>query len=296
MKKINITFVALISLSFVACNKDEDIIIDNPGDKPGGNGVTLDYKVIEYTPAPGQYINETASIPSPEEACVFAEERLSASQYVSLGAWGGYIVVKFNESILNTGDYDFAISGNAFDTSNEPGIVWVMQDSNGNGLPDETWYELKGSFFGQEGYERNYWVTYHRPKAKENTPWEDSNGETGFVYWKESYHSQDYYYPTWIEEDTYTLYGSRLPSRAEQDDVTNMWQNKPYEWGYADNFGSDFVQATHQNRFRISDAVTETNQPANIQFIDFIKVQTSINGSADILGENSTEVAGFARI
>lgn len=46
--------------------------------------------------------------------------------------------------------YDFAIEGNAFDGSSEPGIVWVMQDVNGNGLPDDTWYQLKGSEYGKE--------------------------------------------------------------------------------------------------------------------------------------------------
>ena len=43
----------------------------------------------------------------------------------------------------------FAIQGNAFDSSNEPGIVWVMQDVNGNGLPDDEWYELRGSETGE---------------------------------------------------------------------------------------------------------------------------------------------------
>lgn len=293
MKNSIFALVALISLSFVACNKDEDIVIDNPDDNQETPTLKIDYKVVEYTPAPGQYINESMNVATPHEACEFAEAKLSSSQYVSLGAWGGYIVVKFNQTIFNNGDYDFAISSNTFDTSNEPGIVWVMQDVNGNGLPDESWYELKGSYFGEVGYERNYWVTYFRPGVKENTPWIDSNGETGEVKWMNGYHSQDFYYPEWIKEDSYTLYGSRLPSRAEQDDITGIWQNKPYEWGYADNFGADFLNSTHQNRFRISDAVTETNEPANLMSIDFVKVQTAINGSASILGENSTEVMGF---
>ncbi|MFR7812460.1 MAG: hypothetical protein ACLU4N_26295 [Butyricimonas faecihominis] len=34
--------------------------------------------------------------------------------------------------------YDLPLR-NAFDGSSEPGIVWVMQDVNGNGLPD-VWY------------------------------------------------------------------------------------------------------------------------------------------------------------
>ncbi|MCH5225113.1 MAG: hypothetical protein J1D77_03900 [Muribaculaceae bacterium] len=297
MKSFKIALVASISLSLVACNKDEDIVIDNPGDNPQTPSVSLNYKVLEYTPGPGQYINEkangSAGISSPEEACLYAEKRLANSDYVSLGAWGGYIIIKFDKSVPNTGEYDFAISSNTFDSSNEPGIVWVMQDTNGNGLADETWYELKGSFFGEEGYERNYWVRYSRPGDKEDTPWEDSNGETGFVYWMGNYHDQDFYYPNWIKEDSYTLYGSRLPSRAEQDDITGVWTNKAYEWGYADNLGSDFVEATHQNRFKISDAVTETNEAADLSSIDFVKVQTSINGSTKLLGENSTEVMGF---
>lgn len=299
LKRFNFTFVALISLFLVACNKDGDITIDNPEDPqpPIKPGVSLNYSVVEYLPAPGQYINEQTDgsnkINSASEACSFAEKRLSEGLYVSLGAWGGHIVVKFNESIENTGGYDFYISSNSFDTSNEPGIVWVMQDANGNGLPDDTWYELKGSYFGKEGYERNYWVTYFRPDAKGNTPWEDSNGETGYVYWQGNYHSQDFYYPDWITESSYTLYGSRLPSQAEQNPVTGIWINKPFEWGYADNFGEDFIKSQNKNPFRISDAVTEDNQPANLNSIDFVKVQTAVNSSAGLLGENSTEVCGF---
>lgn len=63
----------------------------------------------------------------------------------------GYIIVGFDHSIPNSGNqYDFCVQGNAFDGSSEPGIVWVMQDINGNGLPDDEWYELKGSEAGKE--------------------------------------------------------------------------------------------------------------------------------------------------
>lgn len=290
----------MISSFLVACNKDEDIIIDNPEDPSPESPIKLEYSVVEYTPAPGQFINEKgtpfANISSMEEACVAAEERLKRKQYVSLGAWGGYIVVKFNESIQNTGGYDFSISSNAFDGSNEPGIVWVMQDTNGNGIADDTWYELKGSYFGKENYERNYWVKYFRPAAKENTHWEDSNGETGYLQWLGNYHDQDFYYPLWIKEETYTLYGSRLPDQAVQNTVTGIWSNLPFDWGYADNFGEDFILDGGLNCFKIANAITEENEPANLATIDFIKVQTAINNFAGPLGENSTEVCGFFRL
>lgn len=299
MKRKIFTFVALISLVFVACNKDGDITIDLPEeDDPNSSGstVALNYTVIEYMPAPGQYINEVANgsskITSASSAASYAEDRFKKGLYVSLGAWGGYITIKFNNPVLNSGGYDFSVSSNSFETSNEAGIVWVMQDSNGNGIADDTWYELKGSAFGEAGYERNYWVTYYRPEAKGNTRWEDSNGETGYVNWLGNFHNQDFYYPDWLEEETYTLYGSRLPSQAELT-PQNIWVNNPFKWGYADNLGEDYIRDGNRNQFKISDAINEDNQPVSLNSIDFVKVQTAINNWNSLLGENSTEVCGF---
>ena len=66
---------------------------------------------------------------------------------VSLGGFGGYIVVGFDHSIQASGGYggyDFSITGNQFSGSSEPGVVWVMPDENGNGEPDDgPWYELR---------------------------------------------------------------------------------------------------------------------------------------------------------
>lgn len=87
--------------------------------------------------------------------------------YVSLGGFGGYIVVGFDHSIDASGGYDLAIVGNSFEGSSEPGIVWVMQDENGDGLPNDTWYELKGSETGKAETLQDYAVTYYRPRAPE---------------------------------------------------------------------------------------------------------------------------------
>ena len=46
------------------------------------------------------------------------------------------------------------------------------------------------------------------------------------------------------------------------------------------------------NHFRISDAVTFDGQSANLQYIDFVKVQTGLNTKSGWLGEVSTEVMG----
>lgn len=300
MKK-SVLALATCLLALASCNKDEEIIIDGPDD--GGNGGGR-FTVVEYLPAPGQFINEKGSgfndVATATDAVAMAQRRLDRNDFVSLGAWGGYIVVRTPVSIAAGGGYDFAIAGNAFDSSNEPGIVWVMADSNGNGIPDDIWYELKGSWFGKEGYERDYWVTYFRPSGPgEDVRWTDCHGAEGTVRWNGTYHSQDFYYPLWIEADSYTLRGSRLPAMTEQDPATGQWRNLPFKWGYADNEGDDSAlveidgKTVQKNYFRIADAVDAEGNSVFVEKIDFIKVQTAINGSSGVLGENSTEVCGF---
>lgn len=261
-------------------------------------------KVYEFIPAPGQFVNETSKAgysgeATHDAAVLYAENRLAKNAYVSLGAWGGYIVVGFDHSIENKGGYDFSIMGNQFDSSNEPGIVFVMQDVNGNELPDDEWYELKGSEYGKAETVQFYAVTYYRPAAKAfDTQWTDNTGETGCVDYLGTYHPQPFYYPAWIEADSYTLYGPRLASRTVYAGPGN-WQNLPFDWGYVDNVGSDMVDKDNpsanavKNYFKISDAVNLDGSAANLSHIDFIKVQTGVNAKAGWLGENSTEVFGF---
>lgn len=285
----------------VSCNRDEEIITDPP--LPEGD--REEFTVLEYMPGPGQFINDPSagftSVETEEEACEYAADRLKDHLYVSLGAYGGYIVVRSGESIANSGEFDFSIAGNSFDSSNEPGIVWVMQDKNGNGLPDDEWYELKGSHYDMSGYQRDYSVTYFRSEPDSDIRWESSDGETGVIKWQGAFHSQDSYYPKWVKEENYTLTGSKLPSQAQQNPETGVWSNLPFKWGYADNSGEDSITGVfhgkmlQRNLFRISDAIDADGKSVFIEKIDFIKVQTAVLGSAGVLGENSTEVCGFFR-
>ena len=89
-------------------------------------------RVYDYTPAPGQFIGDTKTGGftgeelTPEATVEYAEGRMANGLYVSLGGFGGYIVVGFDHSIDNVAGYDLAIEGNSFSGSSEPGIVWVM--------------------------------------------------------------------------------------------------------------------------------------------------------------------------
>lgn len=261
-------------------------------------------RIYEYTAAPGQFINEPRSgfddVATPEAAAQYAAARLDEELYVSLGAWGGYIVAGFDHSIGRGTGGEFSVSGNMFDGSSEPGIVWVMQDTNGNGLPDDEWYELKGSESGKEGTLTDYAVTYYRPSAAGMAVrWRDNRGGEGEVP-RNTFHRHDFYYPQWIEADSYTLYGTRLAPNTHTDPQTGNIVNAAYGWGYADNRGSDCEAGGNTDAaaakcfFDISNAVNADGTAAELQYIDFIKVQTGVNHFTAALGEVSTEVLGFA--
>lgn len=277
------------------------------------NSSKVQNKVYEWTPAPGQFIGETGAIggmtgneTTLETANAWAEKRLAEQSFVSLGGFGGYIIVGFDHSIVKSNnEYDFAVMGNAFNSanggSNEPGIVWVMQDINKNGLPDDEWYELKGSETGKEGTIQDYAVTYYKPSAPQmNVEWTDSEGEDGYIDYLVQFHRQDYYYPAWIPENVYTLRGTRLPSKNKQNPVTGFWTNAAYDWGYVDNKGSDDIKGGNttdgsgqRNGFKISNAIQPDGTSIELQYIDFIKVQVGVNAKSGWLGEISTEVFSF---
>lgn len=257
-------------------------------------------KVYEFLAAPGQFVNENYTATTMEAACSYAEKQLAQNAYVSLGGFGGYVVIGFDHSIENDGGYNFQIIGNSFKGSSEPGIVYVMQDENGDGLPNDTWYELKGSEYGKPETIQDYEVTYYKPRAAGMpVSWTDNQGKTGSVDYLVAYHRQDFYYPNWVKTSSYTLRGTCLKSRTREVSP-GYWSNDSFEWGYADNFsaidrltGDDNHNAgANANHFKISDAVTFDGKPANLQYIDFIKVQTGVNAKAGWLGENSTEVFG----
>ncbi|MBO7317359.1 MAG: hypothetical protein J6U43_01380, partial [Bacteroidales bacterium] len=260
-------------------------------------------RVYEYTPAPGQFINETktggfsGNETTAEAACFYAEQRFSNSQWVSLGGFGGYVVVGFDHSVENSSSYDFAVIGNSFSGSSEPGIVWVMQDENGNGQPDETWYELRGSETGLATTLGEYAVTYYRPSAAGMpVPWQDNIGNSGEIDYLADYHTQDFYYPMWVDADSYTLRGTLLEAKCfDKSGNGSYWILPEYDWGYADNFSAiDCNQKGDKaNKFDISNAIDYNGNSISLQYIDFVKVQTATNAKCGWIGENSTEVCGF---
>ena len=248
-------------------------------------------KVYEYTPAPGQFINDGVTLTTQEEACSYAFERLSQGQFVSLGAFGGYLIAGFDHSVESSmdGGFDLQITGNAHSSSSEPGIIWVSQDENGNGLPDDTWYELRGSEYGKPETWQDYAVTYYRPAENGmSVEWTDNRGGSGTVDYLPAYHRQDSYFPAWISAGSYTLRGTRLQDRLEDENGNgSLWVGHPFDWGYADNWSETDPDI---DKFSICDAVRWDGQPAGLKYIDFVKIQCGVQAKGGWTGEQSTEI------
>lgn len=257
-------------------------------------------KVWEYTPAPGQFINTLTSAYesgfTAEQVLERATEKIKKKSAISLGGFGGSIIVGFHQSIPNVeGEYDFKIWGNATYNKNtgtgapggsaEPGIVFVAKDVNNNGIPDDEWYELAGSEYGKDTETRNYEITYYRPQPMDgDVRWTDNQGQEGVIK-RNTFHQQDSYYPLWIEEDEITFRGTRLKDNAIEEN--GVWVGYCYPWGYADNHPN----RTEYSRFKIDWAVDRNGQPVSLDKIDFVRIYTAVNQNIGWTGEISTEVS-----
>lgn len=251
--------------------------------------------VDEYVPAPGQFVNvlpEATADDTPVTMATKCTERLAAGKgsLVTLGSWGGYITFHFDHPVTNVqGEYDFAIWGNAYMGNSEPGIVMVSQDMNGNGLPDDEWFELSGSAdadsIGKVVY--NYQVTYTKA-SMQNIPWQDHMGQNGVVP-RNSFHQQEYF-PLWLGDEL-TFRGTLLPANAQ-----NQGSNEnPYyvlqalRYGYVDNHPNTNREGCS---FDISWAVDHQRKPVKLTYVDFIRVYSAQLQQCGWIGETSTEITG----
>ncbi len=247
-------------------------------------------KVFDYLPAPGQFVNE-ATLGSLAQAQKLVG---SISNMVSLGSFGGYVVFGFDHSVVNKDGSDLAIYGNPIGGTtplSEPGILMVSQDRNGNGLPDDEWFELAGSEYNNTSTIKNYEITYKNPKAFANVTWTDNQGRSGSVD-VNNFHKHNFYPEFAPNQETLTFKGTLLKSTLGA--VGSIVINNPFAWGYADSWSlGDDYQTNRFNSFDISWAVNSAGKPVELKTIDFVKVYTAQNekGSA-LTGEISTEFKG----
>jgi hypothetical protein len=194
----------------------------------------------------------------------------------SLGAFGGYEMWRVEPQT------SYWIRGNPFSGWSEPGVVWMQEDRNNNGVPDEMWYELVG---GLEGplVTRRYALTYMEVGEVVSggyTPyhaWVDCKGRTGVI--KGGGAGGKTFTGTLLNDDG-DIAGNAVG---------------PGSWGYVDSLGS--LTPIHHpelawrwDLFFVSDAVKADGSPANLGAVRFIKVHTGLFKYGGVFGENSTEI------
>lgn len=265
--------------------------------------------IIEYQPAPGQLIN-TESFGSLDAAQSLID---STNGLVSLGAFGGYIILKMEEPIendpLNPFGVDFTIFGNAMSHWSEAGAVQVMKDENQNGLADDEWFLLAGSDYYWNDSQENYSITYQN--GNDNILWIDQNNDSGYIH-RNGSHSQSYYpqisyFPN-INPIQQSYTGPLIKGFV---DSSNPGLIRSYVrfFGYADNhirgdFDSDLpdnpyspeIENMGGDAMDISWARNANGGSVSLDQINFIKISTAINNHGGYLGEISTEICGVLDI
>ena len=239
-------------------------------------------RVYAYVPAMGQFVNELPKYELGDDEqtmCRKCEAAIAQNAHgmVSLGGWGGYIVFGFDHPVENKEGRDLQILGNAFLMSgndaygsSEPGIVQVSRDENNNGLPDDPWYELKGSEYDNPATNHSFSRTYTRESDTLQNP----------------FHKHPYY-PQWLEEDEKTFSGALLPVITEN--INGQYVQRILEYGYADNRPNSDKEGTS---FDISWAVDTDGQSVSLPCIDFVRIYTAVDETYSATGELSTEISG----
>lgn len=261
-------------------------------------------RLFSYKPAPGQFINNPL-IGTPEAARLILT---SDNSLVSLGAFGGSLVLGFDRAVKNNPSnpygIDFTIFGNAFSGSSEAGIVWVMKDENGNGLPDDTWFQIAGSSYFHPQTIHNYSITWYR-QPDGSAIWKDNQGKSG-VLQKNEFHPQSYYPdPQFFDDyppDSVTMSGTLL---GHSSMIVNGQIVLPaLAFGYADNqpvnrsvspdipdnpYTPSVREGAGGDPIDISWAVNADGEYVDLDEIHFVKIVTGALSNMGVLGEISTE-------
>ena len=330
MNKFTVLTSILATTSLFSCNDDNKIPSpDQPTEPEKPKATAYITKVFDYCPAVGQFVNDMPKYEEGDNQETMNKKVLEAignnkKGTISLGGYGGYVVVGFDHTIENKENLrDFRVLGNSFYADSakpgepdggscEPGIIMVSYDTNNNGEPDDTWYEIAGSAHidttKEPWYEIakeagndvktyfNYKITYHRPNMEPSSSeemktyirWEDNQGNSGYKQ-KNRYHLQSYY-PKWINQEELTFQGTCLPQNGvDKYGDGSQYVLYKFRFGYADNELNNKVESS----IDIDWAVDSNGNKVHLKGIDFIKIYTGVNQENGEIGESSTEIKGI---
>ncbi|MHC4661024.1 MAG: PKD domain-containing protein [Planctomycetota bacterium] len=263
---------------------------DNNVGRPLGINEWFANAIWEFVPAPGEYVNNP-SYNDPE--VILGEPYVGAlgsdpGEEVSLGGFGGYIVMRFYNPLTNDPDnprgIDLIIYGNAFATSadgtkvwKEPGYVEVMEDTNGNGLPDEKWYLIPGSHLDP-------------PLSRLPRTWSMLDGHFPLPMYYPTYPHpitlEAFLLPVTVLFDPTSGYVDCNPLRPDGDGNSYNTPDDPDTPGIDEgSCGGDSIDFEG-----VVDP--DTGEPAPITRVDFVKITNGLDIDDPVYGRKGPELKG----
>jgi hypothetical protein len=201
----------------------------------------------------------------------------------SLGTIGGY----WAWTVAHKSSY--TIEGNGFEGWTEPGVVWFQEDLNGNGLPDEVWYEVNAGT--GPWITRRYAVKFFKfgdsqgnsyGQVIRDVYWADAKGRTGLLRggWPKDWGVSD-------ADGAWVTYTATL--MADNGVIKNADYGTFDFTGPGGTGGGPFVD--HGSPvIPINRAVDAAGNPVTLTNVRFVKVQTGVFQYGGIFGEISTEI------
>lgn len=299
--------------------------------------------VHAYVPAPGQNVNSpffgdpARALGAPVGGGTGAADN---SKVVTLGGFGGSITLGFSQTVMdspcNPMGLDAIVFGNAFWVSDNPNRRWaegavieISADTNQNGVPDDTWFVVKGSSLPaapQSVFRSQPWDNNpSTPTPPANAAWYP--GSPLFPNWPVAYSTSAFELPAAFRQSV--LVNPNGPSAVEEGhygyaDVSPtmlLGDLSGAKGGTGDNVltdpedepgmdPADFYTVPDDpmtvgvsagsgggDAFDIRWAVDPvTGAPANLSGFDFIRIRTSAEAQSVALGEKSTEIGAVADV
>lgn len=284
-------------------NKPESDLISTENITTGNDVSAYATKVFEYLPAPGQFINTSIAMSEAQNNILGNNN----SYMISLGGWGGYVIVGFDQPIVNNPQnpygVDFTIDGNAFAKWSEPAAVMVMKDLNGNGIPDDgEWYELAGSEYYSSHTIKNMTMTYYNPKYDKayTVPFSTDKDVQGAIL-SNRFHNQSYYPDPFdfnINIDSVSFTGTYTRYLLDKSAVGLITAVRPPLFGYTDSKpnGPSVLKPENPynsnigNGFDLGWAVDKNGNAVDLDTIHFVKIYSTVQEDGGWLGEMSPEI------
>ena len=289
-------------------------------------------RVLDYTPAPGQFVNDTnfsdpaAALGPPVGGGTLAADN---TKLVTLGGFGGSITLGFDHplrnqppSAANPLGLDLIVFGNAFLVGANPnrrwaeaGVIEISRDDNGNGLADDRWYVIPGSHLPAVPSAARATVTYSDANLAlppTNKAWvpADRAGQTwtvtAFALPLSVFTGPVVVNPLGLSASVFGIagYADCSPTLVLGDlDGDNLADDPSIPPDRFYTRPSDPSSPTPTPGSGGGDALdfawaidADTGAPANLDRVDFVRVTSAVDAVRGLFGEASVELGGIAEV